>query len=127
MLTGDISDTHIYVENYILMIDLIEQSYHIQITTHIVANSLKQRNRRLFTQGRRNEKRARGANFVEGHRQNFSYVKIHTRKFRGSIAFFLRQILTHHILGIASAITLDINTSQISSIYSATAGLIITN
>ena len=129
MLTGDISDTHVYVENYILMIDLIEQSYHIQliITTHIVANSLKQRNRRLFTQGRRNEKRARGANFVEGHRQNFNYVKIHTRKFRGSIAFFLHQILTHHILSIASAITLDINTSQISSIYSATAGLIIAN
>ena len=128
-LTGDISDTHVYVENYILMIDLIEQSYHIQliITTHIVANSLKQRDRRLFTQGRRNEKRARGANFVEGHRQNFNYVKIHTRKFRGSIAFFLHQILTHHILSIASAITLDINTSQISSIYSATAGLIIAN
>ena len=37
------------------------------------------------------------------------------------IAFFefLRQILTHHILSIASAITLDINTSQISSIDSA--------
>ena len=60
-----------------------------------------------------------GANFVEGHRQNFNYVEIHTRKFRGSVAFFLRQILTHHILSIASAITLDINTSQISSIYIA--------
>ena len=81
----------------------------------------------LLEQGHRNEKRARGANFVEGHRQNFNYVKIHTRKFRGSVAFFLRQILTHHILSIASAITLDINTSQISSIYSATAGFIITN
>ena len=72
-----------------------------------------------YTQGRRNEKRARGANFVEEHRQNFNYVEIHTRKFRGSVAFFLRQNLTHHILSIASAITLDINTSQISSIYSA--------
>ena len=80
-----------------------------------------------YTQGRRNEKRARGANFVEGHRQNFNYVEIHTRKFRGSVAFFLRQNLTHHILSIASAITLDINTSQISSIYSATAAFIITN
>ena len=72
-----------------------------------------------LSQGRRNEKRARGANFVEGHRQNFNYVKIHTRRFKGSVAFFLRQILIHHILSIASAITLDINTSQISSIYSA--------
>ena len=47
------------------------------------------------------------------------YVKIHARKFKGSVAFFLRQILTHHILSTAYAITLDINTSQISSIYSA--------
>ena len=78
-------------------------------------------------QGRRNEKRARGADFVERHRQNFNYVKIHTLEFRGSAAFFLRQILTDHILSIASAITLDINTSQISSIDSATAGFIITN
>ena len=59
-------------------------------------------------QGRRNEKRARGADFVEGHRQNFNYVKIHTLEFRGSVTFFLRQILTDHILSIASAITLDI-------------------
>ena len=36
----------------------------------------------------------------------------------------LRQILTDHILSIASTITLDINTSQISSIDSATAGLL---
>ena len=79
------------------------------------------------SQGRRNVKRARGADFVEGHRQNFNYVKIHTRKFRGSVAFFLSQILTDHILSIASAITLDINTSQISSIDSVTAGFIITN
>ena len=77
----------------------------------------------------RNEKRARGAEFVEGHRQNFNCVKIHTLEFRGSVAFFLRQILTNHILiiSIASAITLDINTSQISSIGSATAGFIITD
>ena len=81
----------------------------------------------VYCQGRRNEKRARGANFVEGHRQNFNYVKIHTRKFRGSVSFFLRQILTHHILIIASAITLGISTSEISSIYSATAGFIFTN
>ena len=60
-----------------------------------------------------------GADFVEGHRQNFNYVKIHTLEFRGSVAFFLRQILTNHILSMASAITLDINTSQISSIDSA--------
>ena len=46
---------------------------------------------------------------------------------RISVAFFLRQILTDHILSIASVITLDINTSQISSIDSATAGFIITN
>ena len=79
-------------------------------------------------QGRRNEKRARGgADFVEGHRQNFNYVKIHTLEFRGSVAFFLGQILTDHILSTASAITLDINTSQISLIDSATAGFIITN
>ena len=78
-------------------------------------------------QGRRNEKRARGADFVEGHRQNFNYVKIHTLEFRGSVAFFLRQIFTNHILSMASAITLDINTSQISSIDSATEGFIITN
>ena len=70
----------------------------------------------LNVQGRRNEKRARGADFVEGHRQNFNYVKIHTLEFRGSVAFFLRQILTDHILSIASEITLDTNTSQISSI-----------
>ena len=59
-----------------------------------------------------------GADFVEGHRQNFNYVTIHTLEFRGSVAFLLRQILTDHILSIASAITLDINTSQISSIDS---------
>ena len=81
----------------------------------------------LNSQGRRNERRARGADFVEGHRQNFNYVKIHTLKFRGSVAFLLRQIVTDHILSIASAITLDINTSQISSIDSVTAGFIITN
>ena len=68
-----------------------------------------------------------GADFVEGHRQNFKSVKIHTLEFRGSVAFFLRQILTNHILSMASAITLDINTSQISSIDSATEGFIITN
>ena len=68
-----------------------------------------------------------GADFVEGHPQNFNYVKIHNLEFRGSVAFFLRQILTDHILSIASAIILDINTSQISSIDSATAGFIITN
>ena len=67
-----------------------------------------------------------GADFVEGHRQNFNYVKIHTLEFRGSAAFFLRQILTDHILSIATVITLDISTSQISSIDSATAGFIIT-
>ena len=79
-------------------------------------------------QGRRNEKRARGADFVEGHRPNFNYVKIHTLEFRASVAFLLRQILTDHILSIASAITLDIiNTSQISSIDSVTVGFIITN
>ena len=80
-----------------------------------------------YEQGRRNEKRARGAEFVEGHRQNFNYVKIHTLEFRGSVAFFLRQILTDHILSIACAMTLNINTSQISSIDSVTAGFIITN
>ena len=53
---------------------------------------------RKNAQGRRNEKRARGADFVEGHRQNFNYVKIHTLEFRGSVAFFLCQILTDHIL-----------------------------
>ena len=69
-----------------------------------------------------------GADFVEGHRQNFNYVKIHTLEFSGSVAFLLRQILTDHILSIASAITLDIiNTSQISSIDIVTAGFIITN
>ena len=62
-------------------------------------------------QGRRNEKRAKGADFVEGHRQNFNYVEINTLEFRGSVAFFLRQVLTDHILSTASAITLDINTS----------------
>ena len=80
-----------------------------------------------YSQGRRNEKRARGADFVERHRQNFNYVKIHTLEFRGSVAFFLRQIHTNHILSMASTITLDINTSQISSIDSATEGFIITN
>ena len=65
-----------------------------------------------------------GADFVEGHRQNFNYVKIHTLVLRGSVTFFLRKILTDHILSIASAITLDINTSQISSIDSATAVLL---
>ena len=80
-----------------------------------------------FHQGRRDVKRARGADFVEGHRQNLNYVKIHTLEFRSSVAFFLRQILTDHILSIASAITLDINTSHIFSIDSVTAGFIITN
>ena len=74
-------------------------------------------------QGRRNENRA---DFVERHRQNFNYVKIHTLEFRGSAAFFLRQFLTDHILSIATVITLDISTSQISSIDSGTAGFIIT-
>ena len=81
----------------------------------------------LCNQGRRNEKRARGAEFVKGHRQNFNYVKIHTLEFGGSVAFLLRQILTNHILSIASAMTLNINTSQISSIDRVTAGFIITN
>ena len=80
------------------------------------------KNVKTYCQGRRNEKRARGADFVEGHRQNFNYVKIHTLEFRGSVAFLLCQILTDHILSIASAITLDIiNTSHISSIDSVTA------
>ena len=66
----------------------------------------------LHTRGRRNEKRARGADFVEGHRQNFNYVKIHTLEYaylaiNPYLAFFLRQILTDHILSISSAITLD--------------------
>ena len=39
-----------------------------------------------------------GADFVEEHRQNFNYVKIHTLEFRESVAFFLCQILTDHIL-----------------------------
>ena len=42
-----------------------------------------------------------GADFVEGHRKNFNYVKIHTLESRGSVAFFLRQILTDHILRVA--------------------------
>ena len=46
---------------------------------------------------------------------------------KGSVAFFLPQILTDHILSIASAIILGINTSQISAIDSVTAGFIITN
>ena len=79
------------------------------------------------TRDARNEKMARGTNFVEEHRQNFNNVKIHILEFKGSVAFFLRQILTDHILSIASAITLDINTSQICSIDSVTAGFIITN
>ena len=60
-------------------------------------------------QGRRNEKSVRGQTFVEGHRQNFNHVKILTREARGSVAFFLSQILTYHIFGITSAITLGIN------------------
>ena len=68
---------------------------------------VKKVNYNSFNQGRRNEKRAGGADFVEGHQQNFNYVKIHTLEFRGSVAFFLRQILTDHILSIASAITLE--------------------
>ena len=39
----------------------------------------------------------------------------------------LHSCCTDHILSIASAITLDTNTSQISSIDSGTAGFIITN
>ena len=68
----------------------------------------------------------RRSKYYGGHNKNFNYVKVHTREFRGSVAF-LRQILTHHILRIASGITLDISTSHISSIYSATAGFITTN
>ena len=68
-----------------------------------------------------------GQTLLNGHRQNFNYVEIHNLEFRGSVVFFLRQILTNHILSMASAITLDINTSQISSIDSATEGFIITN
>ena len=93
----------------------------------IIRTAIKERNIRARNHGRRNEKRARGAEFVEGHRQNFNYIKIHTLEFRGSVAFFLRQILTDHILSIACAMTLNINTSQISSIDSVTAGFIITN
>ena len=55
------------------------------------------------------------------------YVKIHTLEFRGSVAFFLRQILTDHILSIPSPITLDINTSQIFSTDRVTAGFTVTN
>ena len=83
-----------------------------------------------YSQGRRNEKRARkggggGLNVVEGHRQNFNHVKVTMQEFGGSVAFFLNQHLTNYILGIASAITLGINISSISSFYSATAGFII--
>ena len=48
-------------------------------------------------------------------------------EFGGSVAFLLRQILTNHILSIVSAMTLNINTSQISSIDRVTAGFNITN
>ena len=97
------------------------------LTSSLTHDKLYLQNGEYLWQGRRNERRARGADFVEGHRQNFNYVKIHTLKFRGSVAFLLRQIATDHILSIASAITLDINMSQISSIDSVTAGFIITN
>ena len=50
---------------------------------------------------------------MEDITKKFNYVKVY--------------IVTHHILRIASAITLDISTSHILSIYSVTAGLIITN
>ena len=53
-------------------------------------------------------------------------LTILTREFRGSVAFFLSKILTFHSLGIAFAIILGFNASQISSIYSATANLVIT-
>ena len=50
--------------------------------------------------GTQEREKGQGAVFVEGYRQNFNYVKIHTLEFRGSVlvAFFLRQILTDHIL-----------------------------
>ena len=80
-----------------------------------------------LSSGTPEREKGQGAEFVEGHRQNFNYVKIHTLEFRGSVAFLLRQILTNHILSIASAMTLNINTSQISSIDRVTAGFIITN
>ena len=41
--------------------------------------------------------------YIEGHRQNFKHVKIHTQEFIGSFAF--SQILIHHIPGTASPIT----------------------
>ena len=62
----------------------------------------------MLSSGTPEREKGQGADFVEGHGQNFNYVKIHTLEFRGSVTFFLRQILTHHILSIASAITLAI-------------------
>ena len=67
------------------------------------------------------------ANFAKGDRQNFNNVKIHTLEFRGSLAYILGQILTRHILDIASTITLGVNTSQIPLMCSATTGFIIIN
>ena len=64
---------------------------------------------------------------LKGYWQHFNHVKIFTQECIGSVAFFLSQILTYHILGIVYVIILGVNTSQISSIYSATASFIITN
>ena len=108
---------YLYCIIMVLYFDYFEKV--VVLVYSLVQLLLKSLNTPADLQGRRNEKRARGADFVEGHRQNSNYVKIHTLEFRGSVAFFLRQILTNYILCMASAITLDINTSQISSIDSA--------
>ena len=76
-------------------------------------------------QGRRNEKRARGGGqtLLKGTDKILIMLKSIPWNLEGQLH---SSILTDHILSIAIVITLDISTSQISSIDSGTAGFIIT-
>ena len=93
----------LFIINFIVFLNLIGLIY-LQTTCKYRSASNKNI---VLLRDAGTRKEPRRADFFEGHRQNFNYVEIHTLEFRGSVSFFLRQILTDHILSIASAITLD--------------------
>ena len=74
-----------------------------------------------YTQGRRNEKRARGQTLLK----DTDKILIMLKSIPWNLEGQLHSCCANHILSITFAITLDINT--ISSIDSVTAGFIITN
>ena len=65
--------------------------------------------------------KGKGADLLKGTNKILTMLKSLHGDLEGLLHFF-SQIKPYHILDIVSVITLGINTSQISSIYSATVG-----